>query len=81
MEDRMNTEKKVIEIISTVLDIPESDINVEMFFSDIPEWDSLNHVHIISAIEEEFGFRFSLDMMMDIETIKDAVKIVEDNKQ
>ena len=77
----MNTEKKVIEIISTVLDIPESDINVEMFFSDIPEWDSLNHVHIISAIEEEFGFRFSLDMMMDIETIKDAVKIVEDNKQ
>lgn len=76
----MNTEEIIIEIISTVLDIPESDLNVDMAFSDIPEWDSLNHVHIISTIEEEFGFRFSLDMMMDIETIRDVVDIVEENK-
>ena len=76
----MKTEDKIIEIISSVLDIPESEINADMAFSDIPEWDSLIHVHIISAIEEEFGFNFTLDMMMDIETIRDVIEIVEKNK-
>ena len=76
----MKTENKIVEIISSVLDIPETEINVDMAFSDIPEWDSLIHVHIISAIEEEFGFNFTLDMMMDIETIRDVVEIVEKNK-
>ena len=74
----MNIEEKVKEIIAKVLEVNVEDINEDTAIGDIPEWDSLSHIQIISAIEKEFGFNFTPDVMMDLEDVSDIVAAVEE---
>ena len=74
----MNIEEKVKEIIAKVLEVKVEDISEDTAIGDIPEWDSLSHIQIISAIEKEFGFNFTPDVMMDLEDVSDIVAAVEE---
>ena len=74
----MNIEEKVKEIIAKVLEVPADQINEDTAIGDIPEWDSLSHIQIISAIEKEFGFHFTPDVMMDLEDVSDISAAVEE---
>lgn len=74
----MNIEEKVKEIIAKVLEVEVSKINDDTAIGDIPEWDSLSHIQIVSAIEKEFGFNFTPDVMMDLEDVSDIVAAVEE---
>ena len=74
----MNIEEKVKEIIAKVLEVPVGQINEDTAIGDIPEWDSLSHIQIISAIEKEFGFHFTPDVMMDLEDVSDISAAVEE---
>ena len=74
----MNIEEKVKEIIAKVLEVEVSQINDDTAIGDIREWDSLSHIQIVSAIEKEFGFNFTPDVMMDLEDVSDIVAAVEE---
>lgn len=74
----MNIEEKVKELIASVLEVSPDDINEDTAIGDIPEWDSLSHIQIISAIEKEFGFSFTPDVMMDLEDVSDIVAAVKE---
>ena len=74
----MNIEEKDKEIIAKVLEVPADQINEDTAIGDIPEWDSLSHIQIISAIEKEFGFHFTPDVMMDLEDVSDISAAVEE---
>ena len=39
--------------------------------ADIPAWNSLMHVMLISRIEEELGIKFDLLQMIDMKSIED----------
>ena len=70
-------EQKVKEIIASILKVPAEKITNDTAIGDIPEWDSLHHIQIISAVEREFGFRFTPDVIMDIEDVSDIINAVE----
>lgn len=70
-------ENKVKSIISSILGVDVSKIGDDTAIGDLPEWDSLNHIQIISAIEKEFDFRFTPDVMMDLEDVSDIVDATE----
>ncbi len=68
-----NVERKVNEIIAGILEVSVDKINDDTAIGDLVEWDSLHHIQIISAIEKEFGFRFTPDVMLDLEDVSDIV--------
>ena len=68
---------KVKSIIAEVLDVPVQDITEETAIGDIEAWDSLHHIQIVAAIEKEFDFRFTPDVMMELEDVEDIVAAVE----
>ena len=74
----MNVEEKVKEIIAIVLKVDVEQINDDTAIGDIPEWDSLSHIQIVSAIEKEFGFSFTPDVMMDLEDVSDIIAAVKE---
>ena len=69
---------KVKEIIAKVLNVSVEEIGEDTAIGDIAEWDSLHHIQIISTIEKEFGFRFTPDVMMDLEDVSDIVSATEE---
>ena len=72
-----------IEIISRLNDIFKDlfdneslVITVDTVPDDIAGWDSLMHMNILSAIEEEFGVTFDMDEMMEIQNVRDIIDAI-----
>ncbi len=50
----MLSEEKLKTVISAVLSVPPSSINSDSSKDNIEGWDSLKHMNLILALEEEF---------------------------
>lgn len=50
-------------VVSNVLDIQVSEINNQSSMATVTSWDSLRHIQLISAIEDEFHITFSMEDM------------------
>jgi acyl carrier protein len=44
--------------------------------SDIEDWDSLTHVHLITKIEKVFNTRFELDEILNFSNVGDMVELL-----
>ena len=56
-----NIEKKYRSVFARVLEVDEDIVNAESNQDNLPSWDSLKHLELILAIEEEFGITFPLE--------------------
>jgi acyl carrier protein len=74
----MNLQFKIIKIIAEALEVEENLITEDTSIGDIPEWNSLGHVMIISSLEKEFTISFEPEMIMDIEDVSDIIAAIED---
>lgn len=50
----------------------------ELRLGEIHQWDSLGHMNLINAIEKRFGFEFSFEEIMGVQSFQDASRIVEE---
>lgn len=69
-------ESKVKEIMSIVFELPVDKINSSTSSEDVEEWDSLKHMALIVALEEEFDKEFGEEAiltMIDLESIINEV--------
>ena len=70
-------EDKIKEILATILEIDQSDVNNETNPDTVANWDSLRHMKLVFAIEEEYGVEFTDDQIIqltDVGTILDCIK-------
>ena len=67
--------EKLEEIFEDIFD-EEIKISRELTADDIEDWDSLNHINIIVAIESEFGIKFSLDELQLQKTVGDTIDLI-----
>ncbi len=43
---------------------------------DIEAWDSLEHINILSIIEQQYGIKFNLNEVMEIKTVGDIIDLI-----
>ena len=51
-------------------------INDETTSDDIEDWDSLEHINLIVAIEQEFGMKFSMGEVTGMKNVGAMVDII-----
>ena len=69
--------KKIILSMAAVFDMNEEDIPDNATPGQIEKWDSLKHMNLIVALEEEFSIRFrdeQLEELISIELIELSIK-------
>jgi acyl carrier protein len=44
---------------------------------EVPKWDSLQHVALVAAIEQQFGISLSMDEMIEIRSVGDICSILD----
>ena len=69
-------DERIKNIMSIVLEVPIDKINLNSSNENIVSWDSLKHINLILALEEEFNIEFSEELipgMIDYSSIKNAI--------
>ncbi len=66
-------ESQVKEIIARVLNVDLSVISDDLSSGDIPEWDSVGNLAIISTLEQELDVEFPLEDLFDLTSVRSIV--------
>tara|TARA_B100000929_G_scaffold212246_1_gene169396 strand:- start:317 stop:562 length:246 start_codon:yes stop_codon:yes gene_type:complete len=66
--------KGVQDIFRDIFDVDDLVISNTTNSDEIEDWDSLNHINLVSAIEKEFKIKFALGELM---TLKDVGAMVD----
>ena len=69
-------ESQVKDIIARVLNVDPSVITDDLSSGDIPEWDSVGNLAIISTIEQEMGIEFPLEDLFDLTSVQSIINKV-----
>lgn len=64
-------------IAAELFDLNEEEIRDNLSSKDIPNWDSMNYLLFISELEKNFGISFTMDEVMNAQTLGDLRAIVE----
>jgi acyl carrier protein len=67
---------KLTTVFSEVFQVPESNLRDDTLLKEIPTWDSLQHMLLITRVEEVCQVQFNGDEIADMKTLGDVRKAV-----
>lgn len=72
----MTSAEKYKKVFIESLSIEEKDFSDQMQYNDIPEWDSIGHMTLMSALEEEFKITLETDDIIDFSSYKKGIELL-----
>jgi acyl carrier protein len=69
-------EKKVKAIMASVFEIDEKEINEESSSETIDTWDSMMHMNLIAALEEEFEVEFDEEEIIEMMDYRSILEVL-----
>ncbi|MCP9296742.1 MAG: acyl carrier protein [Planktothrix agardhii LY1] len=66
-------EERIKKVMGDVLDVDQSSLNEDSSPDNIENWDSVRHMNLILALEDEFGVQFDqeqITQMLNFQLIK-----------
>ncbi len=51
-------------------------VKPETTSSDIEDWDSLEHINLVVAVEQEFGIKFNMNEVTSMKNVGEMVDII-----
>ncbi len=68
--------EKYKKVFTEALSIDQSKFDDKVKYNDIPEWDSIGHMTLISALEENFSISIDTDDIVDFSSFEVGKKIL-----
>jgi acyl carrier protein len=68
---------RVQRAFSSAFDVEPGSITIDTVPGDIRAWDSMGHVTLASSLEQEFGVTFDVDELMEMENVREIVRILQ----
>ena len=69
-------EQRLRDIFATVLELNANEVAPELRPESCAKWDSLRHIHLVNAIDEEFGVSLDFAQQMELTSFGKTVEIV-----
>ena len=63
-------------VFKDVFDDESITVNDETTSDDIEDWDSLEHINLIAAVEQEFGVKFNMGQVVSMKNVGEMVDII-----
>jgi acyl carrier protein len=57
------------DLIADIFDLEPADISEELTPEDVELWDSLNHLKLITAVEQSYGIQFTMAEVQAIDSV------------
>ena len=76
----MSNKHKYQDIFIKSLSINSNKFNENIKYNEIPEWDSIGHMTLMSGLEEGFGITLDTDDIVDFSSFKKGIEILKKYK-
>ena len=73
----MSTVEKYSEIFKTSLNVDADKVNENLKYNEIDEWDSIGHMTLMAALEEEYKISLETDDVVDFSSYKKGIEILK----
>ena len=73
----MSTAEKYSEIFKASLNIDVDKVNENLKYNEIDEWDSIGHMTLMAALEEEYKISLETDDIVDFSSYKKGIEILK----
>tara|TARA_B100000315_G_scaffold260917_1_gene327315 strand:- start:6094 stop:6345 length:252 start_codon:yes stop_codon:yes gene_type:complete len=64
------------DVFDESIDLTNVELNLKSRFEEVPGWDSLGHISIISEIETRLNIEFDIDEIIGQDTVKKLIDMV-----
>lgn len=64
------------EVFRDVFDDESITVGETTTSEDIDDWDSLEHINLIAAVEQEFGMKFSMGQVVTMKNVGEMADII-----
>lgn len=71
-----NIIERLNEVFQNVFDDDEITVDRDTTAADIEDWDSLEHIRLISAVEREFGVKFTMKEVSAMQNVGEMIDII-----
>ena len=72
-----DTYKKLTKVFREVFDDDSIELTPETTANDIEDWDSIEYINLIAAVEDAFGMRFQMREVSGMKNVGEMVQIIE----
>jgi acyl carrier protein len=66
----------VVDVMAAVFGLPAVEVSDKMTFGHTRSWDSMKHMNLILALEDEFGTTFSNEEVVDMVSVPLIISIL-----
>jgi acyl carrier protein len=74
--DAKELKKRLTEVFRDVFDDDSIVITADTTADDIEDWDSIEHITLIGAVEDEFGMKFKMGEVSGMNNVGEMMKII-----
>ena len=74
--DAKELKKRLTEVFRDVFDDDSIVITADTTADDIEDWDSIEHITLIGAVEDEFGMKFKMGEVSGMNNVGEMMKIL-----
>lgn len=71
-----SVEERLRQLVAKVLGVDPGK-HASLSMSTVPEWDSMNHLLLITEIEKEFCFKFTTQEVIDVNGLDDILAVMK----
>ena len=76
----MSSKEKYKEIFVKSLSIDNGKFHEKLKYNEIPEWDSIGHMTLMSGLEEGFNISLETDDIVDFSSFEKGIEILQKYK-
>jgi acyl carrier protein len=79
MENIMTREEvfeRLNKVFRDVFDDDDITVTETTTSADIDDWDSLEHINLVAAVEQEFGMKFTMGQVVTMKNVGEMVDII-----
>ncbi len=67
---------RVANVFHEAFAVPAEIITSQTAPDDVPKWDSLGHMNMVSILEKEFGLQFEIDEIMEMASVQNILDVL-----
>lgn len=75
----MTNEQKLQDSFVRILDLDPTQVNDDLKYQGVPQWDSIAHMDLIDDLENVFGVSFETEQILGMSSYARAREILQQN--